>query len=71
MSGSRHFEKAAHFFTREQFRAGRREGDECPGFVQRQPAAIDNEFKASTEFDRTAAIATQNGSLIFSMWMRP
>jgi hypothetical protein len=70
MSGSRHFEKAAHFFSREQFRAGRREGHERPGFVHLEPAVLDREFEARAVLGRAATVSGQNGSLIFSMWMR-
>jgi hypothetical protein len=59
MSGSRHFEKAAHFFSREQFRAGRREGHERPGFMHLEPAALDREFEARAVLGRAAAVTEQ------------
>jgi len=55
----------------EQLSAGRREGDEGSGFVHLEPAALDREFEARAVLGRAAAVAERNGSLIFSMWIRP
>src|SRR3981189_2280618 len=40
-------------------RASWREGDEGPGFVQLEPAAVDREFEARAVFGRAAVIAKQ------------
>ena len=42
-----------------------------PDFVHLKPAALYREFEARAVLSRAAAVAEQNGSLIFSMWMRP
>ena len=43
----------------EQLGAGRREGDEGPGFVHLEPAALDREFEARAILGRAAAVAEQ------------
>jgi hypothetical protein len=63
MSGSRHFKKAAHFFSREQFRAGRREGDEGPRLMHFGPAALDREFQARAVFGRAAEVSEHSQSV--------
>jgi hypothetical protein len=43
----------------EQLRASWREGDEGPGFVHREPAALDREFEARAVLGRAAEVAEQ------------
>jgi hypothetical protein len=70
---SAHVPRWGHFYSRpkprlegdgvrtgcsgEQLSAGRREGDESPGFVHLEPAALDREFEARTVLSRAAAVA--------------
>jgi uncharacterized membrane protein len=49
----------------EQFSASRREGDEGPGFVQREPAALDRESDARAVLDRAAAVTEQKRPVDF------